>query len=212
MSEPLNNGHVQGSLRAIGPFEKRKALTRDLVRKSFEKNSAVFGAFGLYCAKTASGGLVVITPNKLRLIYGADDAYESMVSLAGMLTPYWRAHGSREFLLSCTAHAEALGVRVLPDFRNRKAALKRWLIALGIGLLGCLMLPNETGQGDNAFQGGMDAFLFFLLTARVVFLWMKHRARREEQRELETSGFTFPRETQGASFADEDDLREGGLL
>jgi len=178
--------------------------------KCFEKNSTVFGAFGLYCANTASGGLVVITPNKLRLIYGADDAYEGMLTVAGILRTYWRAHGSREFLLSCTAHAEASGVRVLPDFRNRKAALKRWLIALGLGVLGCVMLPNETGEGDMDFQGGMYAFLFFLLTARLVFLWMKHRARQEEQRELETSGFTFPRETQGASFADEDDL--GGLL
>ena len=183
---------------------RKKPVTKDLIRKYFGKNAKITGFCGHYCVKTAAGGEVEISDRKVKLVYGGDDVYRSMTLLIGACWETARAgHGSREFMLGAVAHGEAWGVNIQPDFRNRWAAFGRICVAVFVFFIGIQMLPEHADGTD---------LLIVLLLPPVTFWLMKRSAKREEQRRLETSGFIFPQQARGAEYADDDQLRKGGLI
>jgi len=186
---------------------KRKPFTRALVKKHFGKHAKVHGFAGRYRITTDTGGEVVITPDKLRVIFGGEDVYRASVMLVGECWGTAKAAGTREFMLASVAHGEAWGVNVRPDFRDWKATLARWCLSILVFFVGCSMLPGDARQGPDDWA----MFLVLILSVLVFFL-MKRKARHEEQRKLELGGFIYPRQAQGADFANDDDLKQGGLF
>jgi hypothetical protein len=201
--------YAHGSLRTTGWSSRQPhtPITEQLIRKYFGKHANVNGCAGCYRVTTPMGGKVVITPNKMRLSYGGDATYSAMTQLAGEVHNNWKARGSREFMLAAIAHGEAWGVNIQPDFSDRWATFKRWCVAIALFWVGCIMLPDRSGHG-----GDVRIFAVFLLAVACLFWWMKRKARREEQRKIEAGGFHYPRQATGATFADEDELRKGGLI
>jgi hypothetical protein len=110
-------------------------------------------------------------------------------------------------MLASVAHGEAWGVNIQPDFRDKGATFARWFVAVLVFFIGCMMLPENARSGSDDW-----AVLPVLLLSVLVFFLMKRKARREEQRKLETGGFTFPRQAHGAEYADDEQLRKGGLI
>jgi hypothetical protein len=200
--------YAYGSLRTVGWSSKQRhtPVTAQSIRKYFGKHAKVFGGSGCFCVTTPMGGMVVITPNKMRLIYGGDSIYSAMTQLAGEAFDNWKARGSREFMLAALAHGEAWGVHVEPDFSDRWVTFKRWAVAIAIFWVGWVMLPDGKGGGN------IRTSIVFMVVAVVVFWWMKQKARREEQRKIEAGGFNYPREATGATYADDDACRKGGVL
>jgi hypothetical protein len=179
---------------------KHKPITKDLIKKHFGKDAKVHGFCGHYRV-TTPGGEVTIRPNKINLVYGGDDIYRAIALLAGECWGGARAgQGSREFMLGLIAHGDAWGVNVQPDFRDRGAAFARWFVAIALFCLVCMIVPNDIGA------------VLALPLPLLVFWLMKRKARREEQRKIEAGGFHYPRAAQGAGYADEDQLRRGGLI
>jgi hypothetical protein len=184
---------------------KRKPITRALIKKYFGKDARIVGFGGHYRVTTPNGGEVIISQKKIKLIFGGEDIYRAMILLEGECWGSVKAgHGSREFMLASIAHGEALGVDVQPDFEDKEATFSRWFGAVFVLVITFVMiLPHE---GDALAAMGA------LLAAVLVFNLMKRDARRKEQRKLETSGFLFPRQTTGAEYATEEELRKGGLI
>jgi hypothetical protein len=188
---------------------KEKPITRALIRKHFGKEARIWDFGVWYRVTTPGGGLVRIGPGeRARLVYGGDEVYRALLGLAGECWGVVKAggNGSREFLLGAIAHGEALGVNVQPDFRDWRATLARWVVAALAFLFICAILgPDQPGNRHGVLA---------LLLAAVVFFLMKRKARQEEQHKLETGGFHYPRSANGgvADYADEDDLRKGGLI
>jgi hypothetical protein len=184
---------------------KRKPITKALIKKYFGKDARVQGFSGHYRVTTPSGGEVLISQKYIKTIFGGEDIYRAVVLLAGECWGGMRAgQGSREFMLASIAHGEALGVDVRPDFEDRGATFSRWCGAVFVLAVSyAMILPHE---------GRALAVMGALLAAVLVFNLMKRDARRKEQRKLETSGFLFPRQTTGAEYATEEQLRKGGLL
>lgn len=182
---------------------ERKPVTKELIRKHFGKDAKVSSFGGRYRVKTSTGAEVVISAKKMKLIYGGDDAYRAMTLLMGECWGSGKVHGSREFMLAAVAHGEAWGVNIQPNFRNRGATFVRWCAATFVFAIGCMLLPD---RGEY-----LDVLGVFLVCA-LVFRLMKCVARRDEQRKLETSGFIYPRQVHGAEYADDEQLREGGLI
>lgn len=184
---------------------KRKPITRALIKKYFGKDARIIGFDGCYRVTTRTGGEVLISQKKIKLIFGGEDIYRAMILLQGECWGSVKAgHGSREFMLACIAHGEALGVDVQPDFEDKGATFGRWCVAVFVLVITYVM--TQPGAGDALAAMGA------LLAAALAFNMMKRDARRKEQRKLETSGFVFPRQTNGAEYATEEELRKGGLL
>jgi hypothetical protein len=181
---------------------KRKPITRALIQKYFGKDAKVFGFAGHYRVTTPTGGEVTITSDKMKLVYGGDDVHRAMTLLIGECWGYGKASGSREYMLASVAHGEAWGVNIQPDFRNRGATFARWFMAVLVFCIAANLVPDESPVSIAAVW----------LAAVGVFFLMKRKARREEQRKLETGGFTFPRQAHGAEYADDEHLHKGGLI
>jgi hypothetical protein len=199
--------YANGYLRPARRFSRKKpkAITKDLIRKCFGKDARIHEFAGVFRVTTQTGGKVVITPNKILLGIGGDDAYQGMTQVAGAVRDHWKARGSREFMLAAIAHGEAWSVNIQPDFTDRRATLIRWCVATGLFLIGYLLLPDERG-------GDFRAFAIFLMAAFLSFCWLKRKALQEEQRKIEAGGFTYPRQTTGSVYADDDACRKGGVL
>jgi hypothetical protein len=185
---------------------QEKSVTRKLVRKHFGQNAGVRGFGGCYTVTTPTGGKVVITPGKIKIVYGGDDVYSAVVLLVGECWGAGKVSGrvSRESMLAYVAHGEACGVRIEPNFRNRWATFARWVVAILLFYTGLLIFPPEKSTGIEVVTAS--------LLPALVFGLMKRNARRKEQRKLETGGFLYPRTTQGAHYADEEQLGKGGLI
>lgn len=182
---------------------KSKPITKELIRKYFGKNAKVYGFGGRYRVTTPTGGVVTITQNEVKVLYGGDDVYRAQTLLIGECWGSGKVHGSREYMLASIAHGEAEGVNIQPDFRDSGATVSRWFFALLVFVIGCMIAPNNMSAAGA---------VLVLLAPVVVFFLMKRVARREEQRKLETGGFTYPRQPHGAEYANDDDLRKGGLI
>jgi hypothetical protein len=189
---------------------KNKPITKELIKKYFGKNAKVHGFAGHYRVTTPTGGKVTITQSEVKLIYGGDDVYRAMTLLMGECWGSGKVRGSREFMLAFVAHGEASGVNIQPDFRDSGATFARWVVAMLLFVVGCMVADGMNAANNDTTAGG--AILFVLLGPFLVFSLMKRAARREEQRKLETGGFTYPRQAQGAEYANDDDLRKGGLI
>lgn len=188
--------------------QKQKPVTKRLIKKYFGKNSKVYGLAGHYRVTTPMGGEVSITPDKMKLVYGGDDVHRAMTLLIGECWGHAKVSGSREYVLASVAHGEAWGVNIQPDFRSKGATFARWFMAVVVFVIGSLFVPDQPGSDTS---GTIDAFIVLSLSVLVFFL-MKRKARQEEQRKLETGGFTYPRQAHGAEYADDDELRKGGLI
>jgi hypothetical protein len=186
--------------------QRRKPITRAVIKKYFGKDARVIGFGGRYRVTTPSGGELLISQKKIKLIFGGDDIYRAMTLLEGECWGAVKAgHGSREFMLASIAHGEALGVDVQPDFEDKGATFGRWCSAVFVFIAGYAMILDKHAGRALAVIGA-------LLAAALVFKLMKRDARRKEQRKLETSGFLFPRQTSGAEYASEEELRKAGLI
>jgi hypothetical protein len=75
------------------------------------------------------------------------------------------------------------------------------LIMLG----GETLWPAKTHAGDGSG-------LLIALAAVIAFFCLRWLAKKKEQRKLETGGYTYPQQSHGAAFADEEAVRKGGLL
>jgi hypothetical protein len=182
---------------------KNKPVTKNMLRKYFGKDATIRGFWGDYRVTTPMGGKVVITPDKIKLVYGGDDVYRAVLLLIGECWGSAKAGpGSREFMLASVAHGEAWGVNIQPNFRDRWATFARWCAAIVVFWIGCMMGADDSAAGA-----------WLALAAAVAVFWlMKLKARAEEQRKLETGGFHFPRQHGGADYADDDECRKGGLM
>jgi hypothetical protein len=108
-------------------------------------------------------------------------------------------------MLAAIAHGEAWGVSIQPDFTDWRATFIRWCVAICLLLIGCLTLPDQRG-------GDLRVSAIFPVATFVSFCWLKRKAQHEEQRKIEAGGFTYPRQTTGATYADDDECRKGGVL
>jgi LPXTG-motif cell wall-anchored protein len=185
---------------------RTKPITRVVIKKYFGKDAKVYGFGGHYRVVTPSGGEVSISQKKINTIYGGEDVYRAVVLLAGEC---WGGlelkGGSRESMLASMAHGEALGVNVQPNFEERREVVARWFSALLALIVSYVTLLPHTGDPATAALGAM-------LAAMAIFVSMRRKAKRKAQRKLETSGFLYPRQTTGAGYADEEQLRKGGLI
>ena len=185
---------------------RTKPITRVVIKKYFGKDAKVYGFGGHYRVVTASGGEVSINQKKINTIYGGEDVYRAVVLLAGECWGGLEVKGgSREFILASMAHGEALGVNVQPNFEERGETFSRWCAALLVLVVTYPMLLSHTCKPATAALGA-------LLAAMATFVSMRRTAKRKAQRKLETSGFLYPRQTTGAGYADEEQLRKGGLI
>lgn len=193
---------------------KEKPVTRALIRKYFGKEARIWDFGAWYRVTTPGGGLVTIGPGeRARLVYGGDEVYRALIGLLGECWGVVKAggNGSREFLLGAIAHGEALGVNVQPDFRDWKATLARWVVAVLVYFIVFAMLVPDGPVSDR--RGNMPAMIG-LVSAAVVFFLMKRQARRREQHKLVTGGFHYPRGANAspAEYANEEELRKAGLI
>jgi hypothetical protein len=194
--------------------QQQKPVTPEILRKYFGKDAGITGFLGDYRVTTPSGGLVRFWGEKAKVVYGGDDVYRATVQTAGECWGSLTANGlrDRDLLIGLMAHGEALGVRVQPSFRDRKATAKRWVLSALLYFLLCMMLGPDDRNASSASGG--DAYVWIsLLIAVVFFLFLRRQALREEQRRIEAGGFHLPRGgAGGAGYADDDDLRKGGLI
>jgi hypothetical protein len=182
---------------------KHKPVTKELIRHYFGRDAKIHGFAGHYRVTTPMGGEVSISPDKIKLIYGGDDVYRAVVLLIGHCWGSAKAgQGSREFMLASIAHGEAWGVNIQPDFSDEGSGLARWCVAFLVYIIGCAMLPKHSSD--------MGPFMVLLLAVAVFFVM--GGSRKKEQRKLETSGFIYPRQAHGAEYADDEQLRKGGLI
>jgi hypothetical protein len=200
--------YAHGCLRRVGRFgrQKPRPITKGLIRKHFGEHAKIHGLAGCFRVNTPTGGEIVVTPNKMLLGCGGDDTYRAMTMLAGDVGGDWKARGSLEYMLASIAHGEASGVFIQPDFTDRLATFVRWCVLIDVSWIGCMILPDSSGDGD------LVSALVVFLVGGAAFWWMRRKARREEQRRTENGGFHFPRETTGAKYADDDECRKGGLI
>src|SRR5438445_5378658 len=98
-------------MRKDGPeFMKRyKRITKKMLRQCFGGGAKIRGGWlGAWRVTTATGGEVVITQSKIRLITGTDDVYRACVLLIGAAGGGATAEqGRREFMRGMVAHGEA---------------------------------------------------------------------------------------------------------
>jgi hypothetical protein len=186
-------------------FMKRyKRITREMLRQCFGGGAKIRGGwFGAWRVTTDTGGEVVITQKRIRLITGTDDVYRACVLLIGAAWGGATAeHGSREFMLGMAAHGEAWGVPIRPDYTKRGAGAKRFLVALFIVLGGVKIGIAQTDEG----------MLFTLAVAVAVYFFLRHGAKQEAQKEAEQMGYHYPRVQGTAGAASRDDLQRKGWL
>lgn len=175
-----------------------------MVRQCFGGGARIRGAgLGAWRVTTATGGEVVITQNKIRLITGTDDVYRACVLLTGTAWGGATAeHGSREFMLGAVAHGEAWGVPIRPDYTKRGAGAKRFLVSFFI-VIGALKIGiAQTDEG----------MLLTLAFAFIVYFAMRHGAKQKAQKEAEQMGYHYPRVQGTAGAASRDDLQRKGWL
>jgi hypothetical protein len=185
---------------------KRKPITRAVIKRHFGQDAKVYGFAGHYRVVTTSGGEVSFSQRKVKTIYGGEDVYRAVVLLAGECWGGLKVSGeNREFILASMAHGEALGVPVRPNFEERGEVVGRWFGALLALIVAYGTLLSHTGDPLIAVLGAG-------LAAMAVFMSMRRNSKRKAQRKLETSGFLYPRQTTGAGYADEEQLRKGGLI
>jgi hypothetical protein len=185
--------------------QTRTPLTKDLIRKHFGRDAKVYGSGDRYRVMTRMGGEAVITSRRITPIYGGDEIYRATASLANDLWGGMIVNGNgvaRESVLAFVAHCEVLGVNVQPSYRNPWDTFARWFVAIAI-----LCASGYAGLFED-WRGAVGVPLLTL----AIFRGMKKKARRMEQRKLEASGFHFPRTTEGAAYATDEQLRKGGLI
>jgi hypothetical protein len=181
-----------------------KRINRNLIRKYFGSGARITGFGGHYRVTTDTGGEVIISPNKIRTVFGGEDVYRAVALLS---REKWgnkgvKVRGSQEFMLGAMLHGEANGLKVRSDHSSRSAAFFRGLVCIGI-IAGGLKLCDPQNGGEILLTVGL---------AFVVFAAMKRSARREEQRKAEALGFHYPRTEGSAGAASTDDLERGGWL
>jgi len=194
--------------------QQQKPVTRAVLRKYFGEDASITGFGGDYRVTTPTGGLVRFWGDKGKVVYGGDDVYRAFVQVGGECWGALTANGlrDRDMLIGLMAHGEALNIRVQPSFRDRKATIKRWVLSGLVYFLACMILGPDDANAAAA-SGGNTYVGVSLACAVVCFFLMKRQARKKEQRHMEEGGFHLPRGgAGGAGYADDDDLKKGGLM
>lgn len=176
----------------------KKPITRELVKKYFGEDATVIGFTNHFRVTTPGGGEVIITPHIIRRIYGGHNIYRAIVLLAGECWNGGHAWGCDEFVAAAVAHGEAWGVDIEPSCESSGATFVRWVVAIAIVYGGC-------SAGD---QYAIPA----LFIAFLVVVAMKRNTRSEQQQRLDERGFTMPKQTSGARFATDEDLKKGRVI
>jgi hypothetical protein len=186
--------------RVRGSF-KPKRVTRVLLEQLFN-GAHITGGAGHFRVTTPHGA-VTISHDKINLRFGGADLYQGAVLLVRECWGAALVRGSREAMLACVAHGEALDADIQADMRSRWALAWRWFVAASVVYMGFRIWP----QSENDPAG-----LAIIVAALLIFSLLKFMAKRTEQKKREKGGYLYPRQCRGTGEADEKALREAGLI
>lgn len=180
-----------------------KRITKALIRRYFGSDARVRGFCGHYRVTTRTGGEVMITQKRMKIVFGLDDTYRAVTLLAGECWGGGKIRpGSREFMLGMAAHGEAENVNIQPNFKKTSATIVRWCVAAFVLWLGIRVGVDDTW----VHAAGLVLGVVF------IFEMMKQSARREEQRKAQEMGFHYPRVHGTAGAVSRDDLEREGWV
>ena len=188
-----------------------KRITPEMIKKYFGVDAKIERRLGgVFLVRTATGGEIEITRDRIRPHLGGEDVYRAMTLLASEAWGGLKASGPREHILACMAHGEALGVMVTPVTKQPGAGCARLWVAFMLALIG---LPVSWFASFIWGETGKSAGLGGTVIAVVLIWGVMAKAQKEaERRQAQELRFIYPVHHGTPRDASREDLEDGGWL
>jgi len=168
-----------------------KRITAEMIKKYFGVDAEIERRLGgVFLVRTATGGEIEITRDRIRPHLGGEDVYRAMTLLASEAWGGIKASGPREHILACMAHGEALGVKVTPITKQAGGGCARLWMAFMIAMIG---LPASWIASFIWGQTGKSVGIGVTVVA-IVLVWelMARYQKQEERRQAQEMRFIYP--------------------
>ena len=133
-------------------------LTRKLLQKHFGRSARIRERwfFAGFKVDTPTGGRVIVTSKRCKIISGGDDVHRAVILLGKDLWGGIKAFGEAEQLMSMTAHGELCGVNVAVGGRNKWIFRDRKRMAAEVAFTFPRIMGNARFSTDEDLEkGGM---------------------------------------------------------